>query len=270
MGRAFTIGAFARRSRLSTKALRLYEAEGVLVPAAVDPANGYRRYDEAQLRDARVIRMLRRIDMPIRTVGMVLAADRRDRARLVRRYWADVEGRIDRQRSIAHHLIDNLSEGEETHPMFDVRTRNVEAQHVVTEQAHLTAEMLDDWIDGALTRERAALASVGGPSGHPAIIFHGEVNEDSDGPVEAVTPFTPNGTVDVATRLDPERREAFVTITKAQLAFPDVLVAYDAVEAWIAQNARQVGSPREIYFTDVASAADDDLVCEIAFPIADR
>jgi DNA-binding transcriptional MerR regulator len=248
----------------------LYETEGVLIPAAIDPANGYRRYDEAQLRDARVIRMLRRIDMPIRVVASVLHADRRDRARIVRRYWADVEARTSRQRSIAHHLIQNLSEGEETHPMFEIRTRDVDAQHVVTEQAHLTAEMLDDWIERTLTRERTALEPVGGPSGPPAIIFHGEVNEDSDGPVEAVTPFAPGGEVDVATRVDPARREAFVTVTKRQLVFPDVLVAYDAVEAWIAQHARQVGSPREIYFTDVAAAADDDLVCEIAFPIVDR
>ena len=38
-----TIGVFARRSRLSPKALRLYERRGVLVPAHVDEDSGYRR-----------------------------------------------------------------------------------------------------------------------------------------------------------------------------------------------------------------------------------
>ncbi|MBO0744948.1 MAG: MerR family DNA-binding transcriptional regulator, partial [Candidatus Dormibacteraeota bacterium] len=37
-----TIGAFSRRSRLSMKALRLYERVGLLSPARVDPENGYR------------------------------------------------------------------------------------------------------------------------------------------------------------------------------------------------------------------------------------
>jgi len=37
-----TIGAFAARARLSAKALRLYDRLGLLAPAHVDAANGYR------------------------------------------------------------------------------------------------------------------------------------------------------------------------------------------------------------------------------------
>jgi len=48
------IGVFARRSRLSAKALRLYDEMGLLVPADVDPENGYRRYRESQLATARL------------------------------------------------------------------------------------------------------------------------------------------------------------------------------------------------------------------------
>ena len=47
-----SIGEFARRSRLSLKALRLYDKRGVLVPARVDRASGYRYYDTAQLDQA--------------------------------------------------------------------------------------------------------------------------------------------------------------------------------------------------------------------------
>ena len=59
-----TIGVFATRARLSAKALRLYDSVGLLVPADVDPENGYRRYRESQLATARLIVMLRRLDMP--------------------------------------------------------------------------------------------------------------------------------------------------------------------------------------------------------------
>jgi DNA-binding transcriptional MerR regulator len=57
-----TIGGFARRSRLSLKALRLHEGLGLLSPAVVHPGNGYRRYREPQLFTARLIVGLRLLD----------------------------------------------------------------------------------------------------------------------------------------------------------------------------------------------------------------
>src|SRR5665648_821842 len=57
-----SIGQFARRSLLSPKALRLYDRQGLLTPAEVDPVNGYRRYRESQLAEARLIARLRKLD----------------------------------------------------------------------------------------------------------------------------------------------------------------------------------------------------------------
>ena len=42
-------GEFARRARLSVKALRLYDRIGLLRPAEVEPGNGYRGYAANQL-----------------------------------------------------------------------------------------------------------------------------------------------------------------------------------------------------------------------------
>jgi DNA-binding transcriptional MerR regulator len=56
-----SIGEFARRSRLSLKALRLYDERGVLVPARVDQASGYRYDDAAQLEEARLVVMPRQL-----------------------------------------------------------------------------------------------------------------------------------------------------------------------------------------------------------------
>lgn len=53
------IGAFARRSRLSLKALRLYDELGLLPPARVDPETGYRSYVADQVDRAR-LRLRRR------------------------------------------------------------------------------------------------------------------------------------------------------------------------------------------------------------------
>ena len=66
-----TIGAFARTSRLSIKALRLYDESGLLPPVCIDPETGYRYYDPAQLERARLVVWLRRLDMPLARIRLV-------------------------------------------------------------------------------------------------------------------------------------------------------------------------------------------------------
>jgi DNA-binding transcriptional MerR regulator len=67
------IGEMARSSGLSVSALRFYDGAGVLVPARVDPVNGYRWYDDAQLDEARVLARLRRTGMPLADIRLLLA-----------------------------------------------------------------------------------------------------------------------------------------------------------------------------------------------------
>ena len=86
MARLLGIGEFARRSRLSVKALRLYERQGLLRPAEVDAGNGYRRYREEQLAAARLVALLRRLDMPLAVVARIVAAPEDERADLVGEY----------------------------------------------------------------------------------------------------------------------------------------------------------------------------------------
>ena len=60
-----SIGEFARLSRLSPKALRLYDELGLLPPAEVDPDSGYRWYAAGQLDSARLVASLRQIGLPL-------------------------------------------------------------------------------------------------------------------------------------------------------------------------------------------------------------
>lgn len=70
-----TIGAFAARARLSAKALRLYDRLGLLAPAHVDEATGYRYYRAGQAERARLVALLRRLDMPLARIAEVVHAD---------------------------------------------------------------------------------------------------------------------------------------------------------------------------------------------------
>src|SRR5690242_6111345 len=68
-----SIGAFSVFTGLSINALRHYDDVGLLRPASTDPATGYRRYQRAQIRQARLICALRAIDLPIDAVRQAVA-----------------------------------------------------------------------------------------------------------------------------------------------------------------------------------------------------
>jgi PPM family protein phosphatase len=70
-----SIGEFARLSRLSAKALRLYDELGLLPPAQVDPDSGYRWYAAGQLDNARLVASLRQIGVPLAQIQLILSLE---------------------------------------------------------------------------------------------------------------------------------------------------------------------------------------------------
>ena len=265
-------GEFSRRSRLSPKALRLYEQQGLLVPDEVDTANRYRRYRAERLDDARLIVWLRRLDMPLGDVAAVLEAPAGGRSALLTAYWEAVEARFAAQRHLAGHVRDLVSGRRQGGYAMShtVLTREVPAQLVLTEQRHVTPEELPAWIGAAMGRLYGAAGAAAGPAAPAFVVYHGEVNHDSDGPVEVCLPVDPKAAdgIGAAMRQEPAHREAYVRITKAQVAFPQILSAFEAVSDWLhEQNLLSAGAPREVYFTDFMAAGPDDEVCDIAFPM---
>jgi DNA-binding transcriptional MerR regulator len=95
-----SIGEFARRSRLSPKALRLYDGLGLLSPARVDELSGYRYYEDAQLEQARLIATLRHVGVPLTTVKELLELDQVELAERVTAFWREAETRHAGQREL--------------------------------------------------------------------------------------------------------------------------------------------------------------------------
>ena len=265
-----SIGVFARRSRLSMKALRLYDRLGLLTPAHVDRDSGYRRYRESQLATAHLVALLRRLDMPLAQVAEVVSATNGRGASLVASYWDAVERRVASQRELAAHLRARLLGGDEGFATFEIREREVAERMVLTEQRHVLVPELSRWIGETTRRLVGAAEACGGAAGPMFVVYHGEVNEDSDGPVEVCVPVG-GGPADEAwpaTRREPAHREAYTRLVKAQVEYPQILSAFDAVAHWIGSHGRSVaGSPREVYFADWDAAGPADEVCDVAFPI---
>jgi effector-binding domain-containing protein len=211
--------------------------------------------------------------MPLARVASVVSAPPSARAPLIEVYWAEVEGRIAGQRQLLAHLLPRLSGQEGTYALYDVLQRDVPAQ-IADRAAHLLVGDLSNWISDALGRLYGNAELLGPKTGDSFVIYHGEVTEDSDGPVEYCVPVTGGAELDGGLALDgqrriePAHREAYTRITVAQVEFPQILSAYEAVERWVQQNSKEViGPPREVYLGDFAHLAPTDEGCDIAFPI---
>jgi DNA-binding transcriptional MerR regulator len=105
-----TIGEFSRLTGLSAKALRHYNAIGLLAPARVDPTTNYRGYAEDQIPRARTIRRLRDLQLPLEEIRAVLDSPEEAGKHLVA-YRRDVEADLFRRQRILHHLF-QLTEGD--------------------------------------------------------------------------------------------------------------------------------------------------------------
>jgi DNA-binding transcriptional MerR regulator len=267
-----TIGEFARLTHLTPKALRIYDETDLLRPVEVDPVTGYRRYAHDQADTARLIGLLRGAGVGLVEIQSILAAevdgDVEGAANRLDRHLRRLEDEHSARRLLIRH-IDALIRRKDP-SMFTIDTRHVEAQRVMSMQRRLHAHETDAFVGEAKAAFRAHLSD-NVASGPFTLIFHGIVDDESDGPIEAVLGcgdyVTPSDTIGV--RTEPAHDEAYTTITKAEWAYPAILAAYDAVacspEAMARPGSRL--SCREVYVAEPDDIADDDLVCDIAFPL---
>lgn len=284
------IGEFARRSRLSVKALRLYDERGVLVPARVDGATGYRYYDVAQLDAARLVAMLRQLDLPLAAIRELLACDPVDAAGRIAAHWRKVESVHDAHRELADHLVNRLSGRRSA--MYEVATREMPERSLLCLKRNVDPQ--GAWALGkefiAVLRERP-LPKMEGREGATFTIYWGEVSADSDGPVEMCKPVPEDGAQELAShypelslRTEPAHREAYVALPNDALpAGPNGSpgaqwqLASEALQAWaVEQGLDPEGlalTPEDLgvrvtYFASEPVTATSAPYCDFAVPFA--
>src|SRR5215469_10009482 len=182
-----SIGEFARRSRLSPKALRLYDGLDLLSPARVDEISGYRYYEDVQLERARLIATLRQIGIPLATVKELLGLDDARLAAQVTAFWgvADVQHAV--RKELVNALVDRLTGRRAI--MYEVATREMPARSLLCLKRNVDES--GAWAFGkefiGIIRDRR-LPRLEGREGAAFSIYWGQVNTDGDGPVEWCRP----------------------------------------------------------------------------------
>jgi DNA-binding transcriptional MerR regulator len=268
-----SIGEFAKRSRLSAKALRLYDELGLLAPARVDEDSGYRFYEPGQLKRARLIAALRQLQVPLAEIKVILALERVQAAERVREFWAATEAGHTARRALAAFLVDELSGKRSV--MYEVSTRDIPERSLLCVKRNVAGEKAA-WAFGkefiGLLRHYR-LPQIPGRAGAFFCIFWGEVNEDSDGPMEWCRPVPADQAKSLAAccpeltlRAEPAHQEAFVKIGDGQIDGADWEVVSRSLEAWSEQQAEFLPADLGLRITYLPSDVGQDSYQDFAVP----
>jgi DNA-binding transcriptional MerR regulator len=256
------IGEFSRVTHLSVRTLRRYHDAGLLEPATVDPASGYRYYTADQIPTAQVIQRLRELDVPLPDVRRILRSpDPGARATLVADHLQRLESELARTRAAVTSLRRLLRP--EPAPL-DVELRAVPATTAAAVEDDVEHGHVLDWYAGAMAELDAVVKE---PTGVPGGLYDNALFENGRGHVLVYRPTA-----------DPPRsgRVHPVTLPAVELALTthggehdDIDVTYGEVGAWVVANALAVAGPvRETYLVGPRDTPDPTAWrTEIGWPV---
>ncbi|MBG0831799.1 MerR family transcriptional regulator [Planomonospora sp. ID67723] len=304
-GELLPIGRFARLCRLSVKQLRNYAELGLLAPAWVDPATGYRYYRAGQAREALSIGLLRSLDVPLAAIGEVLSgtASGSSQVRTLGRVRDELEAELARRRRTLATLERVLLHGIPASPVEVVaeparrvalaRDTAASAQDIGRAVSSCVARLLPAVHDGARPRgEDAVVESVAvrdGPGGQdtaPArLIGLFPVEPDEPLPVAVALDLAPAAAGTAAdsalrnaggelrpppgTALDLLPGGAFARVTHVG-PYDQITLAYHALLAWCAERGHPARGPvREVYLSDPVTTPPERLVTDLMIRLED-
>ncbi|MCG5219464.1 MerR family transcriptional regulator [Streptosporangium sp. KLBMP 9127] len=283
------IGRFARLCRLSVKQLRNYDELGLLTPAHVDPDTGYRYYRPDQARTALTIGLLRSLDVPLPSIGRVLAGEPealggvRDR----------MEAELARTRRNFAALERIVSDGL---PRAEVTVVREAAKRVAIVRDIASPERIGSVTSACVAR---LIAAVGEPKGPLIGLFPLDITQEVAVAVAMETSSDVPGTFSDVPRTfsnvpgissDVPRTSSDVSKTFADVPgtssdiLPGGLFAsathvgpYDQVAltahpllAWVSERGHTPCGPlREVYVTDPTTTSPDRLVTHLMIQLED-
>lgn len=270
----YKIGQFSRITKVTVKALRFYEEEGLLEPCFIDAINNYRYYSTDQLPRAFKIVALRQCGFSIPEIRQIIAG-KNIGALFSERKQALEKQAIDTVQQLAsiNHYIDSL--GKENDMGHEIVVK--ELPRVLVYSKRMIAAAYDEYFDifPRLGEELAVvnpeLKCVDDPP-YCFIMYHDGEYKDHDIDIEfceAVTGKgngkTPDGVVFKTIERVPQ---AACVLHKGPYArLPE---AYSAVFKWIEDNHYIPSDcPRESYIDGIWNKeSDEDWLTELQVPIS--
>lgn len=270
----FTVGEFSTLAQVSKRLLRYYDEIGLLKPAHIDPATGYRYYSAEQMAHLNRILVLKELGLSLDQVGRMLhdqvSTDEMQGMLLLKK--AEIEqtlrAELQRVRKIEARL-GAIRNTENNNPL-DVIIKQI------PQQAALSVRSVFASFEAAVATQnhiRAALPERNGYSLY-FVICHDEAIVEQDMNLEMGcmmqtshhAPVTLYDGLQLTTRDLPAVPMMATTIITGALEV--IHAGYGQMGLWVESNGyRLAGTPREIMLKAAQSSDGHDLVTEIQFPV---
>jgi DNA-binding transcriptional MerR regulator len=260
---------FSRASSLSVKTLRAYHEGGILVPARVEPATGYRRYTADQLADAAIITRLRALDLPLDKVRRVIQA--RD-PELTRKILAEHEIAMQERLAVTARIVAELQSDATSVTHTPVHVRDEPATDTVRIVGDVRVDDFARWIGVAFERLGSFLVDVDvTPTGPAGALYTPEIADDDVEHVEVFLPIAgpieiPSGTRDITLGEVPSARVAVLVHAGGYESLGET---YRALGAWVSRHAAITGERVREWYVVGPDVTDDPHAyrTEIAWPV---
>jgi DNA-binding transcriptional MerR regulator len=269
----FSIGDFARHGRVSVRMLRHYDANGLLRPARVDPATGYRFYAAGQFARLNRVIALKELGFTLQQVQEILDEDvTAEQLRgMLKLRQAELQNQIEADAARLAHIQARLRiiESEGAMPTEDVTIKSIPAVRVA--ELTGTAKSMEPLsigpcVQGLYAELGAALQRVGTTPVGPAVAYYEDAGDDESVIVHAALPVN----------IEPAAASGFAVVDLPRVAeaatimhrgsMDNCVPTYQALARWIEDAGyRTAGPSREV--TLACPEDPDGWVTELQEPI---
>lgn len=259
------IGRFSKSCRLTIKALRHYDEIGLLKPAFVEPATGYRYYAQHQAKKAVLINMLRSLDIAIPAIEKLLEADEREFGVLLEAEQTRILKELSRQQQILQS-IKRISQTGKLIP-YEIAIRTEPSYMVAQLSCPSTLDRLVDDGGKLIYQLHSILQYAGRGFEDPVMCINRDPDKKGnviiDGCIGIKQPYPQ---LDTAEIIDvPGGTVAWLT---HKGSYNELGLAYNSLFAWSQEHGyQQRDAMREIYKNDPSEVEEEELITEVILPI---
>jgi DNA-binding transcriptional MerR regulator len=268
----FKIGDFSKICQVSVKALRHWDAEGLLKPAVVDPGSGYRYYTIEQAAEVNRILALRTMGLGLPQIRRMLTdhptAD--DLRAMLRLKQAELEQELEqaalRLRAVEARLKQIETDG--MLPEYEVALKDVAPMSVLTVRdtvptMQALVDLLEETHPYARSRTGANLLAVF----HDDAYSEEQVDIEVGFPIDApIPPIVLGGGREMRPAELPGVRLMAATVHSGP--WVSLAQGYEQLGRWISDNGyRIIGPGREVYYHIDWDDQQETTVTELQFPI---
>lgn len=269
------IGDFSKLSRISVRMLRHYDEQGLLRPARVDEATGYRYYGEDQLLRAGRLVALREMGFGLAAMAEILSAYSDPKAlgrylQIKKSELSEQAADLCRRLTLLETTLNRLGK-DETSMQYNVVLKEFPARTVASVRQIIPSYNDEGMLWSILMQETSGLRVQDGDPCLCSAIFHDAEFRESDVDVEVQKTVAGRyaDTEHVRFRTEPP---IWVAAATYKGGYEQIDGVNKAVATWVSDNGYQLCGPMfNIYHVSPHETQNpDEWVTEVCFPVARR